>query len=236
MTVRTASDGSKQIQGYAIVFDSPSVDLGGFKEICKPQMLTRTLKENPDILALRDHRQELLLGRTTAGTLELKTDSTGLAFTITLPKTNIGDDTAENTRLGNLTGCSFGFNTVSDSWSEDAQGNIIRTLLDVTLHEISITSFPAYGATNVSTRSCPVTLRGKLKRDDDDSGDDDCPDGDEEERCDCDCEACEAGSCDECTDEDCDDDNCTGCPNQDEERADKLRIKRLFAAMRNNLG
>jgi HK97 family phage prohead protease len=118
MTVRTTSDGSKQVSGYAIVFDAPSVDLGGFTEICSLGMLNRTLKENPDCLMLRDHKQELLLGRTTAGTLDLKTDSSGLAFTITLPKTNIGDDTAENVRLGNLTGCSFGFSTVDDTWAE----------------------------------------------------------------------------------------------------------------------
>src|ERR1700748_268095 len=89
LTVRTTPDGSKQVQGYAIVFNSPSVDLGGLTEICSPKMLDRTLKENPDVLAFRDHKQELLLGRTTAGTLELRTDATGLAFTITLPNTAV---------------------------------------------------------------------------------------------------------------------------------------------------
>src|ERR1039458_7685519 len=150
LTVRTAPDGSKQVAGYAIVWNSPSADLGGFTEICAPSMLDRTLKENPDVLALRDHKQELLIGRTLASTLDLKTDSRGLAFVVTLPKTNIGEDTAENVRLRNLTGVSFGFSTVDDSWAADEQGNVVRTLLDVDLYEISITSFPAYSSASVN--------------------------------------------------------------------------------------
>ena len=50
MTVRTTADGSKQIAGYAIVWNSPSVDLGGFTEVCSPKMLDRTLKQSPDVL------------------------------------------------------------------------------------------------------------------------------------------------------------------------------------------
>jgi HK97 family phage prohead protease len=243
LEVRTLADGSKQVSGYAIVFNSRSVDLGGFTEICSPGMLTRTLRENPDVLALRDHKSELLLGRTTANTLSLRVDSTGLAFTITLPKTNIGDDTAENVRLGNLSGCSFGFSCIDDSWAADADGNVVRTLLDVDLAEISITSFPAYQATSVSTRSCPVALRAKLKRDNADDQDcdpdvdDDCnPDANTEERCDCDCSACEDYLCSECTNEACegDDDGCNDCGmmSGDNERSDTLRVRRLIAHRR----
>jgi hypothetical protein len=164
MSVRTLDDGRKEVSGYFIVFNSRSLDLGGWVEICSPQMLTRTLRENGDIIALRDHRSELLLGRTTADTLQLNVDSKGLAFRLILPSTAIGDDTAENVRLRNLTGCSFGFNTRSDSWAEDASGTLVRTLLDIDLAECSITSFPAYQATSVvSVRSCPADLRKALK-------------------------------------------------------------------------
>lgn len=161
--VRTLKDGSKQVTGYAIVFNSPSADLGGFIEVCDPQMLTRTLNANPDVLLLRDHDQTLLLGRTTADTLQLSVDSTGLKFTATLPKTTIGDDTAENVRLRNLTGCSFGFMTVADEWTQKGT-QVLRRLLDIDLFEISITSFPAYSGTSVDTRSCPAGLRCKLQQ------------------------------------------------------------------------
>lgn len=235
MTLRTLANGTKQIAGYAIVWNSPSVDLGGFVEVCDPAMLDRTRKQNPDILALRDHKQELLLGRTTAGTLQLRTDSKGLAFTISLPATPIGDDTAENVRLGNLSGVSFGFICEKDSWTVDTTGQVTRTLQDVTLLEISPTSFPAYTDTSVSTRSAPVSIRRKLKAedldlDDDDSDEDDEDSDDDEERCACPCQECQDGDCAECT-EDCDEDendDCQGCPSLDDTRADKLRIRSLF--------
>jgi uncharacterized protein len=257
LEVRTTADGHKQVSGYAIVFNSKSVDLG-FTEICSPNMLDRTLKESPDILLLRDHKQELLLGRTTAGTLEFKTDSKGLAFTVTLPKTATGDDTAENVRLGNLTGCSFGFVTVNDSWTQTDDGQVIRTLLDIDLFEISITSFPAYESTSVNTRSCPTDLRSKLRKkdpidqildadDNDDSSDDDVDNGDQdtqngddddydEDRCSCRCERCAMTRCIDCYNRDCSDDNCrsASCPMQDDQRADTLRLRRHYESRLHN--
>jgi HK97 family phage prohead protease len=249
--VRTLANGSKQVSGYAIVFNSPA-SLGDFTEICSPQMLSRTLKENPDVLALRDHKQELLLGRTSAGTLDLRVDSKGLAFTVTLPQTAIGDDTAENVRLRNLSGCSFGFTTVDDSWAVDSDGNVVRTLLDVDLYEISITSFPAYQDTSVSARSRAAEMRshitGITRSDDDlDEDDDDCDpeldgDCDEEglddeelnssETCSCRCERCLTDRCERCIRSECSDPACysRGCamPGQDDNRSDDLRIRQLF--------
>jgi uncharacterized protein len=185
--IRTTADGSKQLAGYAIRYNSPSQDLGGFTEICSPGMLTRTLKENPDVLCLRDHKSELLLGRTSAGTLALTEDAQGLAFVVTLPKTAIGDDTAENVRLRNLSGCSFGF-VVADSgdrWEQKGT-QLVRTLLDVDLFEISITSFPAYSATSVNTRSCPARFRNHL-RPETNNGDAANVPIDDEGRCECRC-------------------------------------------------
>lgn len=255
LTLRTLQDGTKQLQGYAIVWNSRSVDLGGFTEICAPTMLDRTLKESPDVLALRDHKPEMLLGRTTAGTLKLKVDSKGLRFAVNLPKTQIGEDTAENIRLGNLSGCSFGFNTRDDDWQADADGTVLRILKDVDLYEISVTSFPAYEQTSVSTRSAPKAIRTKLTvRSVDDNCDpefdDDCEDEDRDiptmdngefvdspseldsVRCECSCSPCLAEKdCSRCQSSRCDDDRCfrDHCPMQDYKRsADKVRVARLF--------
>src|ERR1017187_4577225 len=144
--IATSADGVKSLSGYAVVFNSPSVDLEGFTEICSPGMFTRTLQESPDILLLRDHSSSQLLARTTAGTLTLTQDAKGLAFTATLPKTAIADDTVENIRAGNLDSCSFGFNVPDggDKWTSTSDGAVLRSLLDVNLAEVSITSFAAY--------------------------------------------------------------------------------------------
>jgi HK97 family phage prohead protease len=211
--VATGADGAQILTGYAVRFNSPSVDLGGFTEICAPGMFTRTLKEQPDVLMLRDHNSSQLLGRTTAGTLSLTQDSNGLAFSVTLPKTAIAKDTAENVSNGNLNSCSFGFNVPKggDKWTTNPDGTALRTLLDVNLAEVSITSFAAYPATSVSLRSAPPEIRGLIKRSN-------------EHGCDCDCTACsEDNDCENCSDPLCDDAECAknGCPAQNDEDRSK---------------
>lgn len=221
--VATAPDGTKTLSGYAVRFNSPSVDLGGFTEICAPGMFTRTLVDSPDVLMLRDHNASQLLGRTTAGTLTLNQDSKGLAFTVAVPNTAIAEDTVENVRNGNLNSCSFGFNVPNggDQWTTNPDGTALRTLLDVNLAEISITSFAAYPATSVSLRSCPPEVRSLIKRSNADG-------------CDCDCHACLDDDCENCSDPDCDDEECAenGCPAQDD---DEDRSKPLNHSERHKL-
>ena len=43
LSTRKAADGSMQIVGTAIVFDSPSQDLGGFTETCKYEAVQKSL-------------------------------------------------------------------------------------------------------------------------------------------------------------------------------------------------
>jgi HK97 family phage prohead protease len=161
--VATADNGTHSVSGYAIVYNSQSVDLGGFTEIVAPGSLTRTLTDNPDVLCLRDHKQTLLLGRTTSGTLKLTEDQTGLYFTCSLPATSAGNDLAESLRRGDIDSCSFGFCVANDIWSQDTNGAIVRTLLDVDLFEISVVSFPAYASTSASLRSAPVEIRSAIE-------------------------------------------------------------------------
>lgn len=210
--IATGGDGSKVLSGYAVRFNSPSVDLGGFTEICSPGMFTRTLQESPDVVMLRDHNSSQLLGRTTAGTLVLNQDAKGLAFTVTLPNTAIAEDTVENVRNGNLTSCSFGFNVPSggDKWTSTPDGEALRTLLDVNLAEISITSFAAYPATSVNLRSVPPEIRSLITRSNDLG-------------CDCDCDECLDDDCENCSMDDCEDEACAenGCPAQNDEDRSK---------------
>jgi HK97 family phage prohead protease len=212
--IAPGADGSQILTGYAVRFNSPSIDLGGFTEICSPGMFTRTLRDSPDVLMLRDHNSSQLLGRTTAGTLTLTQDSNGLAFSVTMPKTAIAKDTVENVRNGNLNSCSFGFNVPSggDKWTTTPDGAALRTLLDVNLAEVSITSFAAYPATSVSLRSAPPEIRSLITRSNEDG-------------CGCDCEGCLEGDCENCSMEDCEDPNCAenGCPaKNDDERSKPL--------------
>jgi HK97 family phage prohead protease len=207
--VETNATGGHSVSGYAIVFNSESVDLGGFTEIVAPNALARTLIDNPDVLCLRDHKQELLLGRTISGTLTLKTDDTGLYFTCSLPATSSGNDLAESLRRGDIDSCSFGMVVVRDAWSIDLNGNDRRTLLDIDVYEISIVSFPAYEASSASLRSAPVEVRTRInaKRNDD-----------SDTACLCACPSCQDGDCANCSDPDCDLETCS-CDNEERSRA-----------------
>jgi uncharacterized protein len=216
LRVVTRDDGSRAVTGYAILYNSQSVDLGGFREIVAPGSLTRTLRENPDVLCLRDHKSELVLGRTVAGTLTLEDQPTGLSFTVTLPNTTAASDLAESLSRGDVDGCSFGFCVCNDTWLDDSEGNIIRTLLDIDLYEISVTSFPAYPATTAALRTAPHEIRSRIEHRDDGTTDDAAA------VCVCPCGSCVDGNCVECSDPDCNDEQCS-CSNRS--RRQKLQLE-----------
>ena len=201
--MQSGPDGSRTISGYAIRYNEPSVDLGGFTEVVAPGAVTDSLQQSGDCLMLRDHNPSLLMGRTKSKTLALTEDANGLRFVCKLPNTTQANDLAESIDRGDLDGVSFGFNVPSggDKWSSDKEGNVIRTLVRINLSEISPCSFPAYPSTSVSIRSCPSELRSLLKRSEDDEDED-------EDECECDCPECLAGDCADCSDPDCTDEYC----------------------------
>jgi len=165
--VRTMANGQKRVSGYLAVYNQRSVDLGGFTEIVAPGAFQRSL--GGDILLLAQHDTSKVLARTTSGTLTLRSDDEGLGFDATLPSTSYARDLAESMERGDISGCSFGFNCISDDWSLDGETNAVtRTLRDVNLVEGSIVTSPAYPQTSVSLRSAPNGIRQRLKPEFDD--------------------------------------------------------------------
>lgn len=150
---------SGKLRGYAAVFDAPA-DLGEFTETIKPGAFTRTLI-NADVRALYDHSRGDILGRTRANTLKLEQDGKGLAFELDLPDTQLGRDLAVLVERGDVAGCSFGFRCAigGDRW-ESRSGRMHRELIDVDLHEITLTAWPAYRETEVVKRSLRNAMQG----------------------------------------------------------------------------
>ncbi len=95
-----------------------------------------------------------MLGRRSAGTLRLSEDQRGLAFEIDVPETSAARDLLISVRRGDVRGASFAFSTPKngDRW-EVRGGEVVRELLDVNLHEVTITAQPAYVDTSVALRS-----------------------------------------------------------------------------------
>lgn len=147
LELREEGDG-RTLVGYAALFNSRSENLGGFTEIIQPGAFSRSLKSRNDVKLLWNHDTSAVLGSTRAGTLRLTEDDKGLRVEAELPNTSHGNDARELIRRKDVSGFSFGFSMPGkggDSWN--AEGTE-RTLKSVRLHEVSLTPFPAYTATN----------------------------------------------------------------------------------------
>jgi HK97 family phage prohead protease len=146
--VRAGSTG-RTVAGYAAVFGS-TADIGdSFREIIAPGAFSRSL--GGDVMALVHHDRSRVLGRTTAGTLRMKEDDTGLAVEIDLPDTTDGRDMAVSIERGDVSGMSFGFIVTKQTWDETGPVPM-RTIEAVDLIEVTITAFPAYADTSIAMR------------------------------------------------------------------------------------
>jgi HK97 family phage prohead protease len=139
--------GGRIISGYALIFNSESLDLGGFREVVRPEAIDRSLRL--DVLALADHDSARVLGRVSSGTLRLTKDARGLRITIDLPETSAGRDVYESVRRRDVRSMSFGFSNAKDEWTLAADGTPLRHLYDLVLREVSVVTFPAYTSTSV---------------------------------------------------------------------------------------
>ncbi|MCB1925735.1 MAG: HK97 family phage prohead protease [Gammaproteobacteria bacterium] len=146
-----------RLEGYAAVFGVSSVDLGGFREVVRSGAFSRSLKSDANIRALYDHDGRSVLGRVGAGTLRLAEDTRGLHFEIDLPPTSVARDLAVLVDRGDVSGASFAFRVPAggDEWRSTESG-ILRELIDVDLHEITVTADPAYPDTTVAKRRMPA--------------------------------------------------------------------------------
>lgn len=148
---------NRTIDGYAIVFNSLSHDLGGFFERVLPEAVDGVI-EKSDVVALLNHDASRgILGRSRngIGSLHLSADDYGLRFVVDAPRTSLGDECLEYLKRGDATQCSFAFTVGEDSWEKQSDGTYIRTIRKFDrLYDCSIlTCTPAYEATSVSCRS-----------------------------------------------------------------------------------
>jgi len=157
-------DGKKYISGV-IPYNSRSEDLGGFIEVIDRTAFRKTIADGADVFAFWAHNDAEVLGSTRAGTMTLEDREDGLAFSIEVRDTAIGDDHYEAIRRGDVLGTSFGFISERDEVVYNEKP-AIRTLKEVRLLEISPgVPFPAYsGAQSVATyRSIVSEMRSMNK-------------------------------------------------------------------------
>ena len=144
-------DGALHIEGYFAVFNSTYQIWDDMSESVAPGAFTDTLGE--DVRALIDHETRLVLGRNSAGTLQLREDSHGLWGDILI---NPNDQDAMNlyarVQRGDVNQCSFGFDILEQETEFRDDGSVHWTIKKVKLYEVSVCTFPAYAETSVQAR------------------------------------------------------------------------------------
>ena len=146
-----SDEGLKRIEGYFSVFGSDYQLFPGASESVDPHAFDNALDD--DIRCLIDHDTRLVLGRTTANTLQLRVDEHGLWGSVLI---NEQDSDAMNLYArvirGDVSQCSFGFDILDEAEEVRQDGTVHWTIKAVKLYEVSCVTFPAYTETEISAR------------------------------------------------------------------------------------
>lgn len=146
-----AEDGNLYIEGYFAVYNSRYDLWDGAYETIAPGAFDG--ETDGDVRALANHDSALVLGRTTAGTLTLRTDDRGLWGSIVV---NQQDQDAmnlyERVKRGDVSQCSFGFDILDQDVQYQDGEPTVWTIRKVKLYEVSVVTFPAYTDTSVAVR------------------------------------------------------------------------------------
>lgn len=144
--------GNLSIEGYFAVFGSVYEIAPGMSESIAPGAFDKTL--SGDIRALINHDTTLVLGRTKAGTLNLRTDNRGLWGHIDVnPNDSDAMNLYERVKRGDVDQCSFGFDIIDEETEFREDGSIHWTIKEVELYEVSPCTFPAYEETSIAART-----------------------------------------------------------------------------------
>ena len=167
-----ADENSRRIEGCAIVFNQPSVDMG-FREVIESTAISQDLIDNSDIYLNFNHDDKKILGRWNKGhgslNIELRED--GVWFSIDAPKTDLGDEVLEYLKRGDVDKCSFCFwmdfdDEEAETWTYE-DGVALRTIHKIAgLHDVSVVWNPAYDTTQVSARSLEKLNELREKKED----------------------------------------------------------------------
>lgn len=149
---RAEADQPKRLAGYAAVYDTATEIAGLFREQIAPGAFADAIGRD-DVRALFNHDANFVLGRTTAGTLRLWSDATGLRYEADLPETTWASDLMVSVTRGDVSQSSFAFEVISDEWDYPKNEKPLRTIRAVKLYDVSPVTYPAYAETSVSARS-----------------------------------------------------------------------------------
>lgn len=155
--IQSADSESRKVEGYAIVFNSKSEDLG-FIETIEKDAIDDEVIARSDVFAWLNHDEKrgcLARSRKGKGSLSLTIDDRGLKYSFEAPHTSLGNELLESLKRGDITSSSFAFTVATDgeAW-EKRDGKYYRTIKKIDrLFDVSPVYNPAYSETTVACRS-----------------------------------------------------------------------------------
>lgn len=165
--VRSADGQPTTIVGYGAVYNRETVIGGLFREVIMPGAFRKVT--GTDVFSLFNHDENIVLGRTTSGTLAISEDATGLRYEVTPPASR--QDTIESIQRGDVTGSSFGFRVAEngDTWTRPTKAGelALRTISEFSaLRDVGPVTFPAFEETTAEARSAAMAARQMAPDDD----------------------------------------------------------------------
>lgn len=162
--VRATGDESNPIiEGVAAVFNTETTIGGLFRETIRPGAFTRVLRENPDVIAAYNHDWNIVLGRTSAGTLTLTETLRGLEYKNQVnPKDSEAMNVYHKVKRGDVPQASFAFTVRSEAWTKpQTKGELaLREVIEVErLFDVGPVAFGAYPQASASARSQAQTFQ-----------------------------------------------------------------------------
>lgn len=143
------------LDGYASTVNVPYVMydfFGEYEEQIARSAFDNTLAANPDVNFLINHTG-MSMARTTAGTLELSVDETGLRSVAYLnPNRTDVQDLRHAIEDGNIDQMSFAFRIINGRWNEDYTLYTI-TEVDLNRGDVSAVNYGANPDTSISARA-----------------------------------------------------------------------------------
>jgi uncharacterized protein len=149
-------DQPPHITGYAAAFNKLSRRLGGFVERVMPTAFTEARDAGwPDMVCRYNHKDDMVLGTTAAGTLSLEIDERGLRYDVIPPRHRA--DVVELVQRGDVRYSSFAFRCMNpgedDTWGVTDYGFPMRSLHKVSPLDCAPVLDPAYRDTSAVARN-----------------------------------------------------------------------------------
>lgn len=138
-------------EGYAFVYETRT-DIGEFTEEIAKGAADEVMQD--DVRGLFNHDVNIVLGRTSSGTMQISTDERGMKYRI---KYNPNDPdhvrVREKVKRGDISQSSFAFKKKEDKW-EMRDGKKHRTVLKFKrMIDVSPVTYAAYNDATVAMRS-----------------------------------------------------------------------------------